>query len=1535
MSKTSLRKRFIPLGSWSPDAPEFSPGFLDQIVNVIPVFGVYRTLQRLVKLSECDEPRRVTGTYVHRISVDQGLDIMQPNYSEASPPFQPKFGFQAVPPSREFWQVLRGLQANAATKVLLIPQTDEVELFGLFEGPHRVWDTVNPLIASFQYRISGGFTGAYSFEIEIGRVDINDPGNPDAFTGLTGGLLVVSGDLDVDGNNLLVVGTIEIDNADFTDPGNEFLYGWKIRHTIPSAEGSGSEQSFNAVEVQGVAQVDAITGLVSYYKNQAGSNVPSDIVPSIEGIVGDIWDPDNDTYAESVPIYSQAATGYGLIFRPQFPQFVNLQGHRINFRWSVHSTAQPISLGIFQGLPRVGAGARLIQAWREIFPSSPDTPTDFMITDVNPGLLATITNWDDVWVLFFTHVPFTDVIVSSERFHPFSGYSESDAWSTYGITPGKIESIADESEDTGLLQPIGTTESGPALKFKVTRGTVTIPQGEVGAVITRGVDYQLRSLATAATCFVRLTNAGHSAMGVTSGTFVGAKARQQAYIVNPENILNFIAFALPNTPAPHPIQLTWEVIEYVAGTADADAIVIRQTAQKDIAHSAFFLNGDDIFTINNINKCAVLITSQCLDDVETEGGDIRNTRGGAGLFVTRLIPGVVSGWRMQGERGERAIAYMSWVVIEFTGANWRNVQKIEIEPWDADWPVVNSWTPASTAGTDVRSLASFGLNPLLNLAKTFMEVQIYCEEDNEDRARLDFGATYELTGTNEITRRNSIDNEAEDLRWTYIWIIESTAATMAVRRASKYIAASAETGNRAINSIALPSPVSNLGGVSLMGMTTSTDQDLAQSSGIGYSDFIMGSVSSVTVSEALKNHNRWHHVEAVEWPVGSGTTVPANQTPWFHVKFNTYAGPTESIQSMTMTLSYANPTGTSTIRLTLTDLGSGISWHTGLTGQDIVTTMTASFTERTISIPMLVVRSFPSLANLRVRLDILSGSGGQLNVADIWLDMNAALSSWSRLYGFAYFGPAGGDNDAPAPIDISWLRLDGPAEVSDITGDELRAYIGTVEEPSSTTQVGKIYEVTSPDFATWNDVSKEDGYDSNKRDKSWSFTNFGALVIATNYSDPVQVKGEGDDLFRDLIGQEDAETEIADYVAMGGVYPRAKFAASINSFLCLANCDPTSVPGTSQPYSFWCSRYSQPNYFHIGLIEWQSSVFQLAATPGEITGLVGGEFGLVFKENSIWRADYVGLPQIFDFVQISWEQGTVQPRSLVKVENDVYFVGIGGIFVVRNGSAVSEIAGQGSVRKFIFDSQFEDFAISTITASLESESSVRVVGGYDAQTGCVVWAYMTQKDDSDWFKCDAVLVYSPRENRFSFLRGDGDGEYSGTDRIVSAADIFDANSFEISGFLSLGNRSTSNQTYLMKTIFAVHAIPPQVSSFSGSPVYGQMYRSDTIAASSFGVPLGVNIEIHKVRPILAVERVAKAPPHTVWIEANESPAVGDGTGQVISKSSLDANADGWMDLGVPLSGEFFKFGLVFSEYVEPIVKEVHGWQVVYRTAGDH
>lgn len=85
---------------------------------------------------------------------------------------------------------------------------------------------------------------------------------------------------------------------------------------------------------------------------------------------------------------------------------------------------------------------------------------------------------------------------------------------------------------------------------------------------------------------------------------------------------------------------------------------------------------------------------------------------------------------------------------------------------------------------------------------------------------------------------------------------------------------------------------------------------------------------------------------------------------------------------------------------------------------------------------------------------------------------------------------------------------------------------------------------------------------------------------------------------------------------------------------------------------------------------------------GLISGIVGGEYGLVFQETKITRMNFTGAPDVWEFDPISEGRGCSAPRSIIKVAEDTYFWGDDGFYVVRDGSRVEPVS-PGRVNEYI------------------------------------------------------------------------------------------------------------------------------------------------------------------------------------------------------------------------------------------------------------
>ena len=113
---------------------------------------------------------------------------------------------------------------------------------------------------------------------------------------------------------------------------------------------------------------------------------------------------------------------------------------------------------------------------------------------------------------------------------------------------------------------------------------------------------------------------------------------------------------------------------------------------------------------------------------------------------------------------------------------------------------------------------------------------------------------------------------------------------------------------------------------------------------------------------------------------------------------------------------------------------------------------------------------------------------------------------------------------------------------------------------------------------------------------------------------------------------------------MSGSPPTFRHAAIINNFVV------TGFQPTARNTVQWSS-FNTPTAWTAGVNQADSEILP---EGGAITGMTGGQYGLVFQENRITRMDYRGGNVIFSFRRIEDNIGAVQGKSVIKVGNLVY-----------------------------------------------------------------------------------------------------------------------------------------------------------------------------------------------------------------------------------------------------------------------------------------
>lgn len=154
---------------------------------------------------------------------------------------------------------------------------------------------------------------------------------------------------------------------------------------------------------------------------------------------------------------------------------------------------------------------------------------------------------------------------------------------------------------------------------------------------------------------------------------------------------------------------------------------------------------------------------------------------------------------------------------------------------------------------------------------------------------------------------------------------------------------------------------------------------------------------------------------------------------------------------------------------------------------------------------------------------------------------------------------------------------------------------------------------------TWTEIGT--GYTLGAKSR-WRFVQFGALAVATNgVDDPVRI---------------DLENDAA--TALGGSPPTFEALAVVNNF----------VVGTKADGMVNKLAWSGENNAEWWTAAQRKSDYQELPDGGEITGIIGGEIGLILQRNAVRRMAYVGGNVLFRFDKISSNVGCASVHSVAQ-----------------------------------------------------------------------------------------------------------------------------------------------------------------------------------------------------------------------------------------------------------------------------------------------
>ena len=168
---------------------------------------------------------------------------------------------------------------------------------------------------------------------------------------------------------------------------------------------------------------------------------------------------------------------------------------------------------------------------------------------------------------------------------------------------------------------------------------------------------------------------------------------------------------------------------------------------------------------------------------------------------------------------------------------------------------------------------------------------------------------------------------------------------------------------------------------------------------------------------------------------------------------------------------------------------------------------------------------------------------------------------------------------------------------------------------------------------------------------------YGADMLATNGADPIQ---KFDPTSPSATTDLDASAPTARFLATVRGFVVAGYAAGDPLRIAWSdNGDPTEwTPGTGE-----------------------AGFFEMA-DGGDVTGVVGGEYGLIFQENRIVRMSYTADDTIWQFDEISTDVGCVAPWSLATYGKISFFLSAKGLMAC-DGVTVQAVGSEKVDRSFL------------------------------------------------------------------------------------------------------------------------------------------------------------------------------------------------------------------------------------------------------------
>jgi len=309
----------------------------------------------------------------------------------------------------------------------------------------------------------------------------------------------------------------------------------------------------------------------------------------------------------------------------------------------------------------------------------------------------------------------------------------------------------------------------------------------------------------------------------------------------------------------------------------------------------------------------------------------------------------------------------------------------------------------------------------------------------------------------------------------------------------------------------------------------------------------------------------------------------------------------------------------------------------------------------------------------------------------------------------------------------------------------------------------QIYKFDSNDSSL--DAATTTGYSAVQ---GWDVTQFGPVMILANGQNKLQA------------WTLNSSSNFADLSADA---PTAKYVTVVRDFVVAAN------DGSDTNKVYWSDINDE--------VDWTPGAAsqadtQIIADGGDITGIAGGEYGLIFLERAIYRMTYRGSPFFFQFDAISRSLGCISSGSITQYGNLTYFLADDG-FYSCDGQSTRNI-GTEKVNRWFFD--------NAIPGEIPTGMSATV----DPINKLIMWKF------NNTFGGNSLLIYSIDLNRWSYADTTAESiSYILTpSATLEQVDNYNSNLDELE--ISLDSRVFAGGQLLLAGV-----VGPRIVTFSGQP----------------------------------------------------------------------------------------------------------------------